>query len=115
MWADVEIVSLEQGKAHIRRRDDTDEDDVFELMLRQAHGLVLDYIARASDVVWTAVMLAWDDETAPPAVQAAILRQFADLARFRGDDEDDKGAGDGTDLSPRVKQLLRMYRTPVVA
>lgn len=114
MWTDIEIVSLEQAKAHIRRPD-SDEDDDLALKLVQAHGLVLDYIARASDDDWTATMQAWTDETAPPAVQAAVLRQFAELARFRGDDEDDRGAGDGTDLSPRVKQLLRMYRTPVIA
>jgi len=114
MWDDIEIVSLDQAKAHIRRDDSSDEDDLFELMLAQAHGLVLDYIDRPTDEDWHAEILAWDDESAPRAVQAAILRQFADLVRFRGDDEDTSKV-DGTDLSPRVKQLLRMYRTPVVA
>ena len=44
------------------------------------------------------------------------LRQFGDLVRFRGDDDDPSEVKvDGTDLSPRVKQLLRLYRQPVLA
>lgn len=114
MWDDVEIVSLDQAKQHLRLPTTSDEDEDLTLKLRQAHGLVFDYIARSADTAWTATMLAWDDSTAPAAVQAAVLRQFGDLVRFRGDDEDTNKV-DGTDLSPRVKQLLRMYRTPVIA
>lgn len=119
MWDDVEIVSIDQARAHARLlpagSPPSAEEEDHILKLRQAHGLVLDYINRPSDEDWTEEILAWDAETAPAAVQAAIMRQFAELVRFRGDDDDDRGAGDGTDLSPRVKQLLRMYRTPVVA
>lgn len=117
-WHDVRIVTLEQVKQHLRLPLDSscdDEADDLTLKLRQAHGLVLDYIARADDDDWTEEMLAWTKTTAPPAVQAAILRQVAHLWRFRGDDDDDGPTVDGTDLTPRVKQLLRMYRDPVIA
>lgn len=114
MWDDIEIVSLDQAKQHIGETS-TERDDDLKLKLAQAHGLVFDYIARFSDTAWTAEMLAWDDETAPKAVQAAVLRQFGDLVRFRGDDDDPGKREDGLDLSVRVKQLLRMYRTPVIA
>ena|SRR5688500_3169900 len=114
MWDDVELVTLDQAKHHLRGTVAEEDDDLL-LKLRQAHALVLDYIARASDADWTAEMLAWTDASHPPAVGAAILRQFGDLARFRGDDDDTGSADDGLDLSPRVKQLLRMYRTPVIA
>lgn len=111
-WSDVEIVSLAQAKQHIRVTW-TDEDRDLEMKLAQAHGLVLDYVERAAI---SEEMLTWDEDTAPKAVQAAILRQFGDLCRFRGDDDDSSEQDvDGNDLSPRVKQLLKMYRQPVIA
>jgi hypothetical protein len=112
-WDDVEIVSLDQAKQHLKLGSSTAEDDDLTLKLRQAHGLVLDYVYR---VAIEDEMLEWDDETAPAAVQAAILRQFADLSRNRGDgDEAEEIKVDGNDLSPRVKQLLKLYRQPVIA
>lgn len=118
MWDDYEIVTLAQGKEHLRLGSSTDQDADLTLKLAQAHALVLDYIARPTDATWTATMATWvgSPSNAPRAVQAAILRQFADLVRFRGDDDDPVEARvDGTDLSPRVKQLLRLYRAPVLA
>lgn len=114
-WDDVEIVSLAQAKQHLRITSSTEDADL-ALKLAQAHGLVLDYIARPSDADYLAEMEAWDDESAPKAVQAAILRQFADLCRFRGNDDDASEVRvDGNALSPRVKQLLKMYRDPALA
>lgn len=115
-WDDIEIVTLAQAKQHLKRSTTTVEDDDLTLKLRQAHGLVLDYIDRPSDDAWHRQLLNWDDESAPAAVQAAILRQFGDLVRFRGDDADpSENRVDGNFLSPRVKQLLLMYRTPALA
>lgn len=115
-WDDIEIVTLAQVKQHLRLGSSTAEDADLTLKLAQAHALVLDYVDRPSDTDWHAGLLLWDDETAPKAIQAAILRQVGDLVRFRGDDDDpSEGKVDGTDLSPRVKQLLRMYRRPVLA
>lgn len=112
-WNDVEIVSLAQAKLHARITGNL-EDDQLRLYLRQAHGLVLDYVVRPTDQAHIDELQTWDDESAPAAVQAAIMRQFAELARFRGDDEDVSKV-DGLDLSPRIKQLLRMYRDPALA
>lgn len=112
MWDDLEFVTLEQAKARTGITD-SDRDDDLTMMLEEAHALVLDYIDRSADTEWHEAILAWTSETVPKPVRAAILRQFADLNRFRGDDDNDKA--DGLDLSPRVKQLLRLYRDPVVA
>lgn len=114
MWDEVEIVSPDQARLHLRISEDewSNEEDDFLLKLLQAHALVLDYVHR-DDI--EAEMLLWDEDSAPRAVQAAILRQFADLARFRGDDEDLAGRADGLNLSPRVKQLLSLYRDPPLA
>lgn len=115
MWDDVEIVNLEQAKAHARITS-SDEDDDLTLKLRQAHALVLDYVADSRDDDFIATMQTWDDTSAPAAVQAAIMRQFADLARFRGDDDVERVDVEiGNFLSPRVKQLLLLYRTPTIA
>lgn len=108
----VELVTLDQAKMHAGITDNDREEDL-TLKLEEAHGLVLDYISRP-DADWTAEMNAWDADTAPRAVRAAVMRQFADLVRFRGDDEDDAKAN-GYDLSPRVAQLLRRYRDPALA
>lgn len=117
MWDEVEIVSADQARQHVRISEDEwgNEEDDFLLKLLQAHALVLDYVRRPNDEDFDAEMLLWDEDSAPRAVQAAILRQFADLVRFRGDDEDLAGRADGLNLSPRVKQLLSLYRDPPLA
>lgn len=117
MWDDVEIVSADQARTHLKISEDewSDQEDDFLLKLLQAHALVLDFVDRPNDEDFHAEMLTWDEDTAPRAVQAGILRQFADLVRFRGDDEDLAGRADGNFLSPRVKQLLLMHRDPPLA
>lgn len=118
LWDDVEIVTLEQAKQHLRLGSSTDQDDDLTLKLAEAHALVLDYIARPSDEDWTAEMEAWGGSppTAPLAVRAAILRMFGNLCRFRGDDDDPSEVRvDGHNLPARVKQLLSHYRDPVLS
>lgn len=111
-FEDVEILTLDQAKEHAGITD-SDRDGDLQLKLQEAHGLVLDYVSRP-DATWTATMEAWDGDTAPPAIRGAIARQFADLVRFRGGDDDDLRVN-GYDLSPRVTQLLRRYRDPALA
>jgi len=111
-FEDVELVTLDQAKVHAGITD-SDRDEDLTLKLEEAHALVLDYISRPDDD-WTAEMEAWDGDTAPRAVRAAVMRQFADLVRFRGDD-DDAAKVNGYDLSPAVAQLLRRYRDPALA
>lgn len=117
LWDDVEIVSADQARQHARISEDewSAEEDDFTLKLLQAHALVLDAVLRPNDEDHEAEMLAWDEDSAPRAIQAAIMRQFKDLVRFRGDDEDLAGREDGNFLSPRVRQLLNLYRDPPLA
>jgi hypothetical protein len=115
LWTDVEIVTLAEAKQHLRITSDAENQDLGE-KLADAHALVLDYVADSKGDAYQAEMLTWDDESAPRAVRAAILRQFGDLVRFRGNDDDPAEVRvDGTTISPRVRQLLRMYRDPALA
>jgi hypothetical protein len=114
MWDAVTIVTLDQAKRHMNQPLPETLDEDYELKVRQAHAIVLDYVANNKADAYIADMLTWTIETAPAAVQAAIFRQFADLVSFRGDD--DKQRDDlGLSVSPRVKQLLRMHITPALA
>lgn len=118
LWDDVELVTLAQAKQHLRLPSSTEQDDDLTLKLAEAHALVLDYIDRPSDTEWTAEILAWGGSpaTAPRAVRAAILRMFANLCRFRGDDDDPSEVlVDGHNLPARVKQLLSRYHDPTLA
>ncbi len=111
------LVTLQQAKQHLRITS-SDEDEDLERKLDHATAIVLDYIARSSDVDWTATIAAWDEITAPMVVQAAILRVCANLYQFRGDDSDkDRDWSSERDgyLAPDVTSLLRRYRDPVLA
>ena len=113
MWDAVEIVTLTQAKEHAGITH-TDRDDDLSLKLRDAHWLVLNRISRP-DETWTAEMLAWTPDTAPGEVRQAISRQFAELDRFRGGD-DQKGTDvNNFDLAPIVVSLLRRYIDPALA
>lgn len=112
-WDDIEIVDLDQAKKHTGITSTTDDEDL-EGKLREAHEVVLDYVDRADDEDWHAEVLAWDADSAPKPIRAAILRQFADLDRFRGGDTDDSKVNPHG-LSPRVAQLLSLYRDPPLA
>lgn len=116
LWDDVEIVTLAQAKAHARITSDAENPDL-EDKLVDAHGAVLDYVADGKSEDYVTAMEAWDDESAPRVVRAAILRTFADMVRFRGNDDDSSEAKvDGNfALSPRARHLLRLYRSPALA
>lgn len=120
-WEDVEIVTLAQAKQHLRLPSSSGspslEDADLADKLEDAHALVLDYVADGKTDDYQTAMEAWDADTAPRAVRAAILRTFGDLHRFRGNDDDPAEVRvDGTfALSPRARQLLRLYRDPAIA
>ncbi len=82
------------------------------LKLAQAQAVVLDYVDGHEKVEGSPPI--WTEETLPPSIQAGILEQLADLWRFRGDDETESSVEDGY-LSPRVKNLLHRWRTPVIS
>lgn len=109
----MELIDLDQAKAHLRITHDAWDDDV-QLKLDLAHAVVADYISREDDD-WAAEIESWDDESAPKQVIAAVLVQLGELWRFRGDqmDGDQQPLKHGW-LSPQVVSLLHRTRDPVV-
>lgn len=98
-------ISLDVLKQHLRVTID-DEDDLIALYLETAQHLVIDRLERATtDTVLLAEFEAWDDETTPGGVKAAVLVQATELYRYRGDDEHTPVTDDGR-LSPRVESYL---------
>ena len=115
MDTEQELVTLESAIKRLKLSTDEDEDDL-QAMLIQAQETVLNYIARATDETWTATITGWDEDTVPGDIVAAILTQFGELYRFRGNDEAaDVPKQEHGFLSPRVHGLLRRYRDPVIA
>lgn len=111
----VDLVSLDQVKAHLRLTGITlpaADSDLLELYVLHATATVIDYIARPDDD-WIAEIEAWTDETVPPAVQAAILLQVAELYRFRGDEDAPKR--ENGFLAPQIVTFLCRYRDPAVS
>lgn len=104
------IVTLAQAVAHIGSPIVLNSSPVdprqadYTLKLAAAEAIVMDYIKYA------------DYEGATPIVQAAVLLQFGELCRFRGDDVDGEGP-EHTDghLSTVVTNLLRRLRDPTLA
>ena len=118
------LVTFAQAQAHLRLSASTDgspsaTDADLQLKIDQATEIVIDYIARPADAVWTATIESWNavgsPSTIPPAsVVAAVLLQLGDLYRYRGDDADEMRREPGA-LSPGVVSLLHRYRDPVLA
>jgi hypothetical protein len=110
------FVSLQQAKDHIRDTTAAGASSDADLLLKldAAEAAILDYIGATA--YWATVRDGWTNATVPAFVRAAILLQFAELCRFRGDDE----AGQvpprdpAQDFSPTIVALLRRTRDPVV-
>jgi hypothetical protein len=106
------IVTTQQAIDHLKLpivvgASDPQEADVVA-KLAAADAIVLDYIKAAPDAVWTDAQLA--------ILSAAILLQFGELWRYRGDDPDtDAAPTTAGDLSPTITNLLRRMRTPAIA
>lgn len=110
------FVSLQQAKDHIRDTSaagDSSDPDLL-LKLEAAEATILDYIG--STTYWRTVRDAWTNATVPTFVRSAILLQFSELWRFRGDDVAGQvpSRESGQDLSPAIVALLRRTRDPVV-
>ncbi len=113
-----ELVTLDQAKQHLKLSLDVDtEDDDLQLKLLVAHEVVMDYLTQRLEDAdeWETTVNAWTADTAPRRVIAAILVQFGDLYRNRGDDpEANKNVEMGT-LCPDVVKLLYRLRDPAVS
>ncbi len=113
-----ELVTLDQAKQHLKLSLDVDtEDEDLQIKLLVAHEVVMDYLTqRLADAdEWEATVNAWTADTAPRRVIAAILVQFGDLYRNRGDEpESNRNVEMGT-LCPDVVKLLYRLRDPAVS
>lgn len=107
----VDLVTLPELKRHVRVTTD-EQDDLLALYLDQAQAIILKYIER-DDEDWTAEIDAWDDETVPGPVKAAIMLQAAELYRMRGDT--DPPRRDHGYPHPQIVAMLHQYRDPTVA
>lgn len=112
-----DLVSLENAQRHLRVvAGIADQDLDIQDKLAEATAIVIDYIERPSDEEWTETIAAWTEATVPAVVKAAILRQLAELFRFRGDDaQADTPKVEHGFLAPGVANLLHRYRDPVIA
>lgn len=82
------------------------ENELIDLYLQTAQHIVIDRLERAtSDTAVLATIEAWDEDTAPGAIKAAVLTQLGELYRFRGDDEQEVKSQPGQ-LSDRVERYL---------
>lgn len=99
-------VSYDQAVAHLRRvgldtGSPATQDADIVLKLAQAEAIIFDYL----------------DDDAPdesPIINAAILIQFTELWRWRGDDETGPRQRDGY-LSQQITNLLHRLRPKVIA
>lgn len=92
------LVTVAQAKTHLRV-DHQDSDADIHLKLDQASAIVMDYIRPPEE--------EWDEATAPPLIQAAVLLVLGELY--------DGSRAMGDPLTPGVKNLLRRYRDPALA
>lgn len=111
------LATLQEAKDHLRittPEGDPGDRDLL-LKLAAAHDAVRSYCG--STAYWRGTVAAWTRSTVPLAVHAAILYQLGELYMFRGDDthREDPDRSSGQDLSPKVRDLLRPWRDPVVA
>ena len=108
-----DFLTLAQAAAHLRIATYDAQDA--QLKLDQAEAIVWNRIkASQMDADNLAAVEAWTDETIPQEVIAAMLVQFGELYRFRGDD-DVVTAFDPNRLSPAVERLIGLRVDPPLA
>ncbi len=106
------LVTMDAAKQHLNVFV-ADHDADIQMKLEAASDLVLKIVSTRipEEVDGVAVVppVAWTAATAPPPVKQAVLRVLSYLFEHRGDD-----LAAGTDFEPRIRDLLWMYRDPVV-
>jgi len=113
------LVTLREAKQRLNLPlDITAGDSMIQAVLDEAEAVCLTYVNqnREDPIAWALVVVGWTPATVPLQVRAAILMQFAELYRFRGDDE--RGIGPDVEygyLHPRVTALLYPFRDPAIA
>ena len=120
------VVTLEQARAHLNMPpsmgspDPKDAD--LQMKIDAATQIVCEYISdrNPADAAWTAEIESWgvtgSPAVPPPAlIQAAVLFQFGELVRFRGDDPEGPIRNPFSSLSPFVEGILRRYHDPTLS
>jgi hypothetical protein len=120
------VVTLDQARLHLNMPpsvgspDSADAD--FQMKIDAATQLVCEYISdrNPADPAWIAEIESWgvagSPVLAPPAlIQAAVLFQFGEFVRFRGDEHEGPLRDPYSSLSPIVEGILRRYHDPVLA
>lgn len=112
------IVSLADAKAAAKITTSS-EDQILYAYLETAHEWVLDYLNNQIDDSsdeWLDTIIAWDEDTAPKRVIAAIIITFQYLQRFRGDDDAKLiPAPTASGLPAMAEALLSRLRDPTIA
>jgi hypothetical protein len=108
------LVTLAQAKLHLYKFEPPGDvlDPDAQLKLDVAEAKVLAQCSRTA--ASKAIADAWTSSTVPPQVVAAILLEFGEGMRYRGDDET-RPVRDGEDVTPQVAALLRPFSDPVFA
>ena len=119
------LVTLDQARAHLHMNAATGSPDPdaadLQLKIDAATQLVCEYIADRNpiDQAWIDTIEAWGTGSPPlappPLIQAAVLFQFGELMRFRGDDPEGPARDPYSHLSLFAENILRRYHDPVVA
>jgi hypothetical protein len=120
------IVTLEQAREHLHLPPSSGSPDPADADLQMkvdaATQLICEYISdrNPADPAWIAEIESWgltgSPTVAPPAlIQLAVLHQFGELVRFRGDDAEGPSRNPYSSLSPIIEGLLRRYHDPALA
>ena len=120
------VVTLDQARSHLNMpasMGSPDPADVdLQLKIDAATQLVCEHIMdrQPADPAWIAEIESWgatgSPVVAPPAlIQAAVLFQFGELVRFRGDDAEGPIRDPYSHLSRFVEGILRRYHDPTLA
>jgi hypothetical protein len=100
------LVTLATAKDHLRITDTLHDTDVSQ-KLKSASATIRDYVKDQNDPTW-------DDVTAPPWIQAAVLLLLAHLYEHRGDEFGAAGDND-VRVWDAIANLLRRSRDPALA
>lgn len=100
------LVTLATAKAHLRITDALHDADVGQ-KLASASASIRDYVKDRNDPTW-------DDTTAPPWIQAAVLLLLAHQYEHRGDEFGPAGDNDDR-VWEAIANLLRRSRDPALA
>lgn len=106
------LVTLAEACAHLRIPNPGTDPDL-EGKLAAAEAIILDYLNLNPEMRTTTA--TWDAATVPLPAKSAILLEFGELWRFRGDDAEAPTRDPETDLSPAIRGLLRRLQPLVVS